>query len=121
MNKDKPITKKENIKKEKTNKENKDNKKGFPISYWFLCVAILVFAVYSTVTIVDIYSQIREKQNELDSINDEITVQEIKNEEMSKIYNYSDEEFSQYIEQIAREDLDYVKDGERVFVNFAGD
>lgn len=108
-------------KREQKQKKQKENNSAFGLRYLLLCVAVLVFAVYSVVTLVDIYSQISEKKKELNSINEEITVQEIKNDEMSKLYNYSDEEFSRYIEQIAREELDYVKEGERVFVNVAGD
>ena len=30
-------------------------------------------------------------------------------------------EFSKYVEEKAREELDYIKEGERVFVNISGD
>ncbi len=102
-----------------TEKETK--KLQLNLRYLVLCAVILVFAVYSVVTLVDLYSQIAQKKNELEAINGEITIQEIKNEEMNELYNSSDEEFSDYVEQIAREDLDYIKQGERVFVNVSGD
>ncbi len=86
-----------------------------------LCVVVLFFAIYSVVTLIDIYSQIGEKKSELEDIQGEIAVQEIKNEEMNDLYNASDEEFSRYVEEIAREDLDYIRQGERVFVNVSGD
>lgn len=101
--------------------KKESNKSLRGLKYIVLCVVVLIFAVYSVVTLVDLYSQIGEKKSELDSINDEITIQEIKNEEINDLYNSSDEEFSKYVEQIAREDLDYIKQGERVFVNVAGD
>ena len=91
------------------------------LRYIVLCVVGFVFAVYSVVTLVNIYSQISEKKSELKELQGEITVQEIKNEEMNDLYNSSDEEFSQYVEDIAREDLDYIRQGERVFVNISGD
>ncbi len=91
------------------------------LRYIVLCIVVLVFTVYSVVTLVDLYSQIAEKKSELEDINNEITIQEIKNEEMNELYNSSDEEFSKYVEQIAREDLDYMRQGERVFVNVSGD
>ncbi|MBQ8539496.1 MAG: septum formation initiator family protein [Ruminococcus sp.] len=91
------------------------------LRYVVLCVVVLVFAVYSVVTLIDLYSQIGEKKNELDALNNEIEIQEYRNQQMNEIYNYSDEEFSQYVEEKAREDLDYVKEGERVFVNVSGD
>ncbi|MBE6824092.1 MAG: septum formation initiator family protein [Ruminococcaceae bacterium] len=102
-----------------TQKEPK--KPQLNLRYLVLCIVILVFTVYSVVTLVDLYSQISEKKSELESIQDEITIQEIKNDEMNDLYNSSDEEFSGYVEQIAREDLDYIKQGERVFVNVSGD
>lgn len=101
-----------------------DNNTKKPIKnlrYVVLCVVILFFAVYSVVTLVDLYSQIGEKKKELEEINDEIKIQEIKNKEMDDLYNSTDEEFSGYMERIAREELDYIKEGERVFVNISGD
>lgn len=100
------------------------NKNKKPLSFWryiVLSVVVLIFAVYSVVTLINLYSQISQKKNELEGINDEIAIQEIKNKEMDELYNSSDEEFSKYIEKIAREELDYIKQGERVFVNVAGD
>ena len=91
------------------------------LRYIVLCVVGFVFAVYSVVTLVNIYSQISENKSALKELQGEITVQEIKNEEMNDLYNSSDEEFSQYVEDIAREDLDYIRQGERVFVNISGD
>ncbi len=102
-----------------TKKETKNSR--FNLRQIVLCVVVLIFAVYSVVTLVNLYSQIGIKKGELEAINGEIAIQEIKNEEMNELYNSSDEEFSRYIEQIAREDLDYIKQGERVFVNVAGD
>ena len=64
---------------------------------------------------------IRERKAELDEIKEQITVQEIKNEEMQKLYDSTGSDFSTLAEQIARDDLDYVKEGERVFVNVSGE
>lgn len=82
---------------------------------------MFAFAIYAVITLVGIHSQIAEKRAELEEIQGEITVQEIKNDEMNRMYNYSDDEFADYIERIARDDLDFVKSGERVFVNVSGD
>ena len=101
--------------------EKETKKPLLNLRYIVLCVVVLVFAVYSVVTLIDLYSQIGEKKSELEALNDEIAIQEIKNEEMNDLYNSSDEEFSKYVEEIAREDLDYIKQGERVFVNISGD
>ena len=103
-------------------KESKGRRR-FPSRLAFVLIAVIAFAfmIYSVVSLVGIQSQINERRAELEEIKDQITVQEIKNEEMAKTYNLSDKERSDYIEQIARDDLDYVKEGERVFVNVSGD
>ena len=86
-----------------------------------IAAAAFAFIIYSVVSLIGIQAQINERKAELEDIRSQITVQEIKNEEMNKTYNLSDQERSDYIEQIARDDLDYVKEGERVFVNVSGD
>ncbi len=101
--------------------EKETKKPLLNLRYVLLCIVVLVFAVYSVVTLVDLYSEIGAKKGELEDIQNEISIQEIKNEEMDALYNSSDEEFSKYVEEIAREDLDYIRDGERVFVNISGD
>lgn len=86
-----------------------------------LIVLLVALATYAVITFVTSQSQLAERKQELESINNEIDIQEIKNDEMEKLYNYSGDELSRYIEQIARDELDYVKQGERVFVNVSGD
>lgn len=77
--------------------------------------------IYSMVSILNIQAQIRERRAELNELKEQITVQEIKNEEIQKLYDSTGSDFSALAEQIARDDLDFVKEGERVFVNVTGD
>ena len=88
-----------------------------------ISLVAVAFLIYSMVSIIGIRSQIRERKAELDDLKEQITVQEIKNEDIQKLYNSTgtDSDFSALAEQIARDDLDYIKEGERVFVNVAGD
>lgn len=88
-----------------------------------ISLVAVAFLIYSMISIIGIQSQIRERKAELDDLKEQITVQEIKNEDIQKLYNStgSDSDFSSLAEQIARDDLDYIKEGERVFVNVAGD
>ena len=86
-----------------------------------IAVVAVAFLIYSMISIIGIQSQIRERKAELDEIKEHITVQEIKNEEMQKLYDSTGSDFSTLAEQIARDDLDYVKEGERVFVNVSGE
>ena len=73
------------------------------------------------ISIIGIQAQIRERRAELDELQEQITVQEIKNAEMQKLSDSTDSDFSALVEQIARDDLDYIREGERVFINVSGD
>ncbi len=113
--------KKQKVQKPKNNKNARAEKKQSKLGYVVLCVAIIAFSAYAAVTLINLHYRIAEKQSELDEIKSQVSVQELKNSEMKKLYEYSDEEFSSYVEQIARDDLDFVGTGERVFVNVSGD
>lgn len=92
---------------------------------WILYVAVIAFSLYIVVTIVDQQIQINNAKTELEELNNKISIQKIKNEELKQVADAVDSDdmdsFSDYIEKVAREDLDYVKNGEVVFINIAGD
>ena len=126
------MSKKETNKPRTASKRKRDNEKESqsegrkiftrPVIVVISLVAV-AFLVYSMISIIGIRSQIRERKAELEELKEQITVQEIKNEDIQKLYNSTgtDSDFSALAEQIARDDLDYIKEGERVFVNVAGD
>lgn len=89
--------------------------------YILLYLAIVAFAAYAVFTLVSINSQIKEKKSELSAYEKKINIVEIKNNELEKAYNATGDSYKKLIEDKAREDLDYLKDGERVFENVAGD
>ena len=103
------------LKEIKKPEKKKINKIGLTIK-----LALVVFAVYAVVTLLNQHIEILEKQQSLRDLETDIMVQEIKIEEIQNVKNYSDEENAEYMEQIARTELDYVKNGERVFVNVTG-
>lgn len=103
------------LKEIKKPEKKKTNKIGLTIK-----LALVVFAVYAVVTLLNQHIEILEKQQTLSDLETDIMVQEIKIEEIQNVKNYSDEENAEYMEQIARTELDYVKNGERVFVNITG-
>ncbi len=103
------------LKEIKKPEKKKTNKIGLTIK-----LALVVFAVYAVVTLLNQHIEILEKQQTLSDLETDIMVQEIKIEEIQNVKNYSDEENAEYMEQIARTELDYVKNGERVFVNVTG-
>ena len=83
-------------------------------------IAVLGLSIYVFFTFMNQQMQINKKKAEYDQINKEITVQKIKNEELSKVLNSDAKESQEYIERIARKNLDFAKEGERVFVNISG-
>ena len=88
----------------------------------FLIIAVFVFlAVYAIISLTNINIQLDAKKQELKELENQIEVQELKNEEMERLNNYTGDELSDYIEQLARDELDYIKQGERIFVNVSGD
>ena len=87
---------------------------------FLLRLAILFFAGYIAVSLVSQQIQINEKRRQLQEIEQQIVVQEIKNEEIKHALSDDDQVNEDYIEQMARENLDYAKPGECVFVNIAG-
>lgn len=92
---------------------------------WVLIIALIGFSLYIALMIVDQQIKISEARSELSDLNKTISLQEIKNEELKTIADSVDSDdlssFSDYIERVARKDLDYVKNGEVVFINIAGD
>lgn len=110
-----------NRKKTKTTNINSSSFLGSNVVKGVIVLLFIAFAIYSIVTVLNLNSQISSKKAEYKEINDKIKVQQIKNEEMEKMVNYKGDALSKYIERVARDELDYVKNGERVFVNVSGD
>lgn len=96
------------------------NEKPKPKKNILLRLAIFTFAASFVVALVNQQVQIAEKRKELDSVRQQIRIQEIKNEDIKSALNTGDGENSDYIERAAREGLNFAKPGERVFINIAG-
>ncbi len=95
-------------------------KKRHPFRYFVIGGVFIAFLIYSVFAIADINQRIKEKQSQYDALRNEIQIQELKNSELEYVLNYSDEEYLEYVINKAHKDLDYVRQGERVFVNSAG-
>ena len=54
-------------------------------------------------------------------MNQQISVVEIQTQHLQKVQGYEGEELAQYMEKIAKEELGYISDGERIFINVAGE
>lgn len=85
-----------------------------------LRAALLAFAVYVVVGLINQQVQISQKAQELESLTRQIQVAEVKNDELKHTLSSGDATSAEYMERVARETLDYAHPGERVFVNIAG-
>lgn len=98
--------------------KNSDKKRKFNI---VLSLFLIAFAFYAVVTLVNQQIEIAEKKEQLETLQNTIVVQEVKNDEIKQVYELDDDENDAYIERVAREEFDYSKQGERVFINIAGE
>lgn len=81
-----------------------------------IVAAIVLVAI--CIALVDIYTQINEKKNQLDSLNRQINEQTQENLESQRLLSEEDEEA--YIEKYAREKLGFARPEERVFYSITG-
>ena len=81
----------------------------------------LILVVYAVICFISQNININKKLAELDEINNQIIIEEVKNEEITDILNSNKNENAAYIEKTAREDLDYAYKDERIFINISGE
>ncbi len=101
--------------------DKRNNKKKSPLRYIaigaaFLLCMIFVFCINAVTN-----EQIREKQAKLSELNAEIQVVEMANQELNEVLNYSDTEYLEYVLGVAHDELNLVRQGERVFEIVSGD
>lgn len=89
--------------------------------YILLYVAIIGFVFYAVITIINQSVQIADKKAELQELQQQINVVEIQTQHLQQVQNYKGEELSEYMEKIAKDELGYVSEGERIFINVAGE
>ena len=91
---------------------------------WILCIAVIALVIYVAVRIVDQNVRIQKAKEELSELDNYKTLQDIRMEELKHFADAAENNdldlLSDYIEKIARENLDYVKSGEVEFINIAG-
>ncbi len=114
----------QSVKAEKSPKTAKIRKPRKKLN-WLLYIAVVAFVIYIAVTIVDQNVRIKNAKQELADLDDTISLQSIKIEELKGVADAVEkndlDSYADYIERIAREDLGYVKNGEVVYINIAGD
>ena len=96
-------------------------KKKKTLRYVLLYLAAIGFVFYAVITIINQNVKINEKRAELSELQQHINVVEIESDYLEKVQNFQGEELAEYMEKIAKEELGYVSNGERIFINVAGD
>ncbi len=91
------------------------------LRYVLLYLAAIGFVFYAVITIINQHVKIAEKRAELSELQQHINVVEIEANYLQKVQSYEGDELAEYMEKIAKEDLGYVSEGERIFINVAGD
>ncbi len=81
-----------------------------------ILAAAIVFLIMC-IAVLQSYVSIGDKQKEYDELVERYNAQLLENDELNALLEESDDE---YIERVAREKLDMVYPGERVFINSAG-
>ena len=81
-------------------------------------VALAFLCLYAIVMLINVQIEISEKKSEIAEIEKQIALQQIANQKMKDALENDDPD---YIEQAARNELDYAKPGEKVFVDISGD
>ncbi len=93
---------------------NKQNKGRISI---ILVLALVALIGYFIITSIQLRMDIKDKENQVSDLSEQIATQDKENEDLEKILNSENE--SEYLEQYAREELDYIMPGERVYANSA--
>ena len=86
-----------------------------------LRIAVLCLVVYAAVSLVNQQIQINQKKEELANLKSQLQVQEVENEELRDSIDATEQDGGEYVERVAREELDYAKTGERVFIIISGE
>lgn len=94
--------------------EARENKKRHGFVYFLAMVAVLVFAVYAVFNVVKDQITIRESMQELNRLTAETKAIEENNEQIIA-YLENEDKLNEYIENMARDKLDYAKADERIF------
>ena len=80
-------------------------------------IGLIALCIYMVAMLIVVQAKISEKENQEKEIREQIVLQQLKNEKMRMALEEDDPE---YIEQIARDELGYVKPGEKIFVDISG-
>ena len=82
-----------------------------------LVLALVALIGYFIINSIQLRMDIKDKTDEVSELSEQISVQDEENKQLEDILNNENE--SEYFQQYAREELDYVMPGERVYAKSA--
>ncbi|MBQ3604513.1 MAG: septum formation initiator family protein [Clostridia bacterium] len=82
-----------------------------------LVLALVALIGYFIINSIQLRMDIKDKTEQVSELSEQISEQDKANAELEEILDSENE--SEYLEQYAREELDYVMPGERVYANSA--
>ena len=82
---------------------------------FILFIGLLVLAGYFAICLIKDCMNIKQREQQIDSLNVQLEQQVAENERIQAVLDGGDQEG--YIERIARDKLGYVKPGEKVYYN----
>ena len=88
--------------------------------YILLYLAAIGFVFYAVITIINQNVRIAQEKARLSELQQQINVIEIQSDYLEKVQQYKGKDLADYMEKIAKEDLGYVGQGEKIFYNVAG-
>ena len=93
-------------------------------THWMLYIAVVALVIYVAITIVEQNVKIQSAKEKLSTLDSKISIQKIELSELKTVADSAEKQdydsVANYIERIAREKMDYVKSGEVVYINIAG-
>ena len=95
-------------------------KKRYKRSF-LLRISVVCLGVYILAALIDQQMQISQKREQLAHLQQEIQIQEIRNDEISSTQSSSGGMSDEYAEKIARQELGMADENERVFIIVTGE
>ncbi len=93
-------------------------------THWVLYIAVVALIIYVAITIVEQNVKIQNAKETLSLLDNKISIQKIELSELKSVADSAEKKdydsVADYIEKVAREEMDYVKSGEVVYINIAG-
>ncbi len=86
---------------------------------WIVGLSILVATAYLVIYFIEGQMQIATLEQELGQVEQELSDLSVRNEELSGMMQADNQDM--YVERVAREEMDYVRPNDRVFVDISSD